>query len=89
MDIEQQVSEVMEKSIATIFRKDATEVAANHGIRMREDLGASSKHYFPLIADIEDAFGIMIDYHMFQYEATTVQSAIDYIASEYRIQKGI
>lgn len=89
MDVNEQITKTMESAIAEVFQRDEADIAAHHDLRMREDLGSSSKHYFPIIAAIEDDFGIMIDYHMFQYSATTVQSAIDYVIDEYHKQKGM
>lgn len=88
MDIEEQIAQTMDEVVAQVFRKDPAEIAANHDIRFKEDLGANSKHYFPIIAAFEDKYGLMIDYHMFQYSATTVGTAIDYVVDEYHKQKG-
>ena len=88
MDIREQIAATMDEAIAQVFRKTPEEVAANHDLRLKEDLGANSKHYFPIIAAFEDEYGLMIDYHMFQYSATTVASAIDYVVDEYLKQIG-
>ena len=86
LDIKERIARKMDQIIAQIFRKEISEIAANHELRMKEDLNANSKHYFPIIAAFEDEFGIMVDYHVFQYSATTIASAIDYIVDEYNKQ---
>ena len=88
MDIEQKIAATMDEAIAQVFRKTPEEVAANHDLRLKEDLGANSKHYFPIIAAFEDEYGLMMDYHVFQYSATTVASAIDYVVEQYKEQIG-
>lgn len=88
MGIEAKISEAIEQIVARVFRKDVADIAANHNLRLKEDLGANSKHYFPIISYFEENFDLQIDYHVFQFSATTIQSAIDYIVNEYNIQKG-
>ena len=87
LDIKEQIALKMDQIIAQIFRKEISEIAANHELRMKEDLNATSKHYFPIIAAFEDEFGIMVDYHIFQYSATTIAGAIEYMTDEYNKQK--
>ena len=88
MDIQEQITKGMEAVIARVFRKDVNEIASNHELRIKEDLGANSKHYFPIISYLEEEYDLMIDYHVFQFEATTIQSAIDYVVNEYHNQIG-
>jgi len=76
----------MDQIIAQIFRKDPAFIAAHHELRLKEDLNANSKQYFPIIAVFEDKYEIYMDYHMFQYAATTIETAIDYVVSEYNNQ---
>ena len=87
VDINEKIAQTMDQIIARIFRKDPADIAAHHELRMKEDLNANSKHYFPIIAAFEEEYGILVDYHMFQYSATTVASAIEYITAEYNKQK--
>ena len=87
MDIKEQIAQKMDQIVARVFCKDPSEIAANHELRMKEDLDATSKHYFPIIAAFENEFDIMVDYHIFQYSATTIASAIDYLVDEYNKQK--
>ncbi len=88
MDIRSQIADVIEESVAKVFRKDKAEIAANHNLRLKEDLNANSKHYFPILAALSDAFDLEIDYHQFQFHATTIESAIDYVFEEYQSQIG-
>lgn len=86
MSDEEKIAKGVEECVAKVFHKDAEEVAQHHELRFKEDLNANSKHYFPIIAYFEEEFEIYMDYHAFQYAATTVQSAIDYIIEQYKEQ---
>ena len=86
MDIQAQITEVMEDIIARVFRKDKEEVKAHHEWRLKEDLGANSKHYFPILSALSDEFDVEIDYHQFQFYATTIDTAIAYAVEEYHNQ---
>ena len=86
MSDEEKIAKGVEECVAKVFRKDVEEVAQHHELRFKEDLNANSKHYFPIIAYFEEEFDIYMDYHAFQYAATTVQSAIDYIIEQYKEQ---
>lgn len=88
MEIRTQIAEVVEETIARVFRRDKAEIAANHALRFKEDLNANSKHYFPILAALSDKFDLEIDYHQFQFHATTIDSAIDYVVAEYHAQIG-
>ena len=88
MEIRDQIAEVIEDTIARVFRRDKAEIAANHDLRLKEDLNANSKHYFPILAALSDKFDLEIDYHQFQFYATTVETAIDYVVDEYHAQFG-
>lgn len=88
MDIRDQVADVIEDAVAKVFRRDKAEIAANHGLRLKEDLNANSKHYFPILAALSDKFNLEIDYHEFQFYATTVETAIDYAVDQYHEQIG-
>lgn len=83
MNIKEQITEVMDDVIARVFRKDKAEIAAHHELRLKEDLNANSKHYFPILSALSDEFDLEIDYHQFQFHATTIESAIDYAVEEY------
>ncbi len=87
MNIDERITHDMDAVIAKIFRKDESYIAANHQLRLKEDLQANSKHYFPIISCLEENYDLMIDYHQFQYYATTIQTAIDYALAEYHKQK--
>lgn len=86
MDIREQVSEVIEETVAKVFRRDPAEIKAHHELRFKEDLNANSKHYFPILSALSDQFDIEIDYHAFQFHATTIETAIDYTVEEYHAQ---
>lgn len=86
MDIRDQIAEVIVETVAKVFRRDKAEIAANHNIRLKEDLNANSKHYFPILAALSDKFDLEIDYHEFQFYATTVETAIDYTVEQYHDQ---
>ena len=86
VDIDEQITETMEQIIGQIFLKDPADIAAHHELRFKEDLNANSKQYFPILAVFEEKYGIFMDYHVFQYSATTIETAINYIISEYHIQ---
>ena len=83
MDIREQIASCIEDSVAKVFRKDKAEVAAHHELRFKEDLNANSKHYFPILSALSDEFDVEIDYHQFQFHATTIETAIDYAVEEY------
>ena len=87
MDINAQIAQAMDQIIAKVFRKDESYVAANHSLRFKEDLMANSKQYFPIIAYFEEKFDIFMDYHVFQYSAITVDTAIEFVINEYNTQK--
>lgn len=78
MDLKEKISEVVTQAIADAFMMDAEEVKNNPNRRLREDLGASSMNYFPLISAIEDAFDIEFDFHGFQNEAKTIAEVSTY-----------
>ncbi len=88
MEIKEQISEVIEDVVAKVFRREKAEIAAHHELRLKEDLNANSKHYFPILAALSDRFDLEIDYHQFQFYATTIETAIDYVVEEYHAQIG-
>lgn len=88
MSESEQIEKGMEEVVAKVFRQDKEHVAQHHELRFKEDLNANSKHYFPIIAYFEENFDIYMDYHAFQYAASTIQSAIDYVIKEFASQKG-
>lgn len=88
MDIKAQVAEVIEDSVARVFRRDKAEIAAHHELRLKEDLNANSKHYFPILSALSDKFDVEIDYHEFQFYATTIETAIDFAVAQYEEQIG-
>lgn len=88
MDIKAQIAEVMEDAVARVFRRDKAEIAAHHELRLKEDLNANSKHYFPILSALSDAFDVEIDYHEFQFYATTIETAIDFAVAQYEEQIG-
>lgn len=83
MDIREQITACMEETIAKVFRRDREEIAAHHELRFKEDFNANSKHYFPILSALSDEFDVEIDYHQFQFHATTVETAIEYAIEEY------
>lgn len=88
MNVREQICEVMDDVIARVFHKDKVDVAAHHELRFKEDLNANSKQYFPILSALSDKFDLEIDYHQFQFHATTIDSAIDYVMDEYNEQIG-
>lgn len=88
MDIREKIADTMDEAIAKVFRKDKAEIAAHHELRFKEDLNVNSKQYFPILAALGDEFDLEIDYHQFQFYATTIDSAIDYVVAEYEQQIG-
>ena len=86
MEIRDQIAKCMEEVIAKVFRRDVAEIAGNHNLRFKEDLDANSKHYFPILSALSDEFDVEIDYHQFQFHATTIETAIDYAVEEYYAQ---
>lgn len=88
MDIQEQIADVMDEVIARVFRKDKSEIAAHHELRLKEDLNANSKHYFPILSALSDKFDLEIDYHEFQFYAMTIESGIKYVAAQYAEQIG-
>lgn len=84
-DINQKITSTMEEMVAKVYQRDISEVRENHNLRFKEDLNATSQSYFPLLAAFED-LDVEIDYHQFRYNATTVQTAIDYVIEQYNLQ---
>ena len=68
MEKKGEIMDVICGVIAKLFQKDPEYVKAHPELRLKEDLHADSKQYFPMISAIEDEFDLMIDYHYFQYE---------------------
>ena len=88
MDIREQIADVMDDSIARVFRREKADIAAHHELRFKEDLNVNSKQYFPILAALSDAFDLEIDYHQFQFYCATIDTAIDYVVQEYQEQIG-
>lgn len=88
MDHRQKIIEVLNKSIADIFMEDADFIAANHEMKFRTNLKATSMQYYPLISEIEEQLDIELDAHDFQYKAHTIAEAVDYVHNAYNAQKG-
>lgn len=86
--IEQEIAKTMEEVFARVFRKTPEELAAHHELRLKEDLNVNSKQYFPILSALSNKYDLDIDYHVFQFNATTLQSAIDYVVDEYHKQIG-
>ena len=63
-------------AVADAFMLSAEQVAANPAVRLREDLGASSMNYYPLISDLEEAFDVEFELHDFQFRAKTVDDIV-------------
>lgn len=86
MEIRDRIAEVMDDAISRVFRREKADIAAHHDLRFKEDLEVNSKHYFPILAALADEFDLDIDYHEFQFAATTIDSAIDFVVEEYHNQ---
>jgi len=86
MDIREKVTDLIEDAVADVFMFDKDYVAANHGLRFREDLATSSIQYFPIITALGDELQIDIDFHEFQYECGTIEQAIGYVVKLYNEQ---
>ena len=67
-------------AVADAFMLSVEQVAANPAVRLREDLGASSMNYYPLIADLEEAFDVEFELHDFQFRARTVDDVVAMVA---------
>lgn len=79
MDSKESIRKTVYQAIADAFMMDVDVVANQPDKRLREDLGASSMQYLPLISTLEDAYNIEIDLHHFQNEARTIDAVVDYI----------
>lgn len=79
MATEAEIRSEVYAAVADAFMMDVSQVEANTQIRLREDLGASSMQYYPLIADLEDSFGIELELHEFQYVARTVEDIVELV----------
>ena len=88
MEARQRIIEILNEGIADIFMKDKDFIAANHDMKFRTSLKATSMQYFPLITIIEEKLDIELDAHDFQYKAHTIGEAVDYILNAYTAQKG-
>ena len=78
MDLKEKIQDVVAQAIADAFMMDVEEVKKDPTKRLREDMGASSMNYFPLISAIEDAFDIEFDFHGFQNDAKTIEQVSEY-----------
>ena len=87
-NIDQELENVLVETFARVLRVPKEKLAENHDLRLREDLNVNSKHYFPVLGVLSDDYDLDIDYHVFQFNATTIQSAIDFVISEYHRQNG-
>jgi acyl carrier protein len=87
MTIRERVTEVIEREIADAFMLEREYVAANHGLKLREDLVATSFHYFTLVSALEEELDMPVDFHDFQYESGTIALAIDYAVKLYNEQQ--
>ena len=86
MDIREKVTDIIESAVADVFMFDRDYVAANHGLKFREDLATSSIQYFPIVTALEEDLDIDIDFHEFQYESGTIKLAIDYVVKLFNEQ---
>ena len=82
MATEAEIRQGVYAAMADAFMMDASQVEANTQIRLREDLGASSMQYYPLIADLEDTFGVEFELHEFQYAARTVDDIVELVKGQ-------
>ena len=86
MNIREKVTGLMEREVADVFMLDREYIAANHGLKFRQDLVATSIHYFPIVTALEEDLKIDIDFHEFQYESETIEHAIDFVVMLYNQQ---
>ena len=86
MDVREKVADLIDDVVADVFMFEKDYVAANHGLRFREDLATSSIQYFPIISALGEELQIDIDFHEFQYESGTIEQAIDYVVKLYNEQ---
>lgn len=86
LKMNEKIAEVVYQAIADAFMVDVDEIKNNPDKRLREDMGASSMQYFPIIATIEDECDIEVDMHLFQNEARTIGTAVDYVIGLYNQQ---
>ena len=87
MDIRGKVTNIMVDTVADVFMLEKDYIAANLGIKFREDLATSSIQYFPIVAALEEELKIRIDFHEFQYESGTIELAIDYVVKLFNEQQ--
>ena len=83
----EEIAEMMISELAEIFMLDKEYVKAHPELRLREDLAATSMHYFPLIAALEEKLDIEVEFHEFQEHTPTVQATIDYAIELYEAQQ--
>ena len=74
-----QIENVVYKAIAEAFLLDEETVRKETQKALREDLGASSMQYLPLITTIEEELGVDIDLHGFQNDARTIGGVVNYV----------
>ena len=77
----EEITQKVYAAVADAFMKTPEEVAANPQVRLREDLGASSMQYYPLISDLEEAFDVEFELHDFQFRARTVDDIVAMVAA--------
>lgn len=74
------------QAVADAFMLDVAEVETNLQKRLREDMGASSMQYLPLISTLEEECNVELDLHGFQNEARTIDGIVEYVFAEYEKQ---
>lgn len=73
------VQNVVYQAVADAFMMDTAAIAADPSKRLREDMGATSMQYFPIISTLEDEFDLDIDLHDFQNNTRSIEDAVDFV----------
>lgn len=75
----EKIAEIVNKIVADVFNLDPAYVAEHPELNYRADFAATSLHYFPLLADLEDQLNVEVENHYFQNRASTVADTIDFM----------
>lgn len=73
------VQTVVYRAVADAFMVDVASIEADPTKRLREDMGATSMQYFPIISALEDEFDLDIDLHDFQNGTRSIEDAVDFV----------
>lgn len=84
MELREQITKAVLSSMATAFETSEEELSKQMDKDLIKELNATSRHYFPVIAALEDELDIELQYQDFRRNGKTITMAIDYVEAVYR-----